>query len=174
MSELILGEFRRTLDDRFRVSLPSAWLTAPHSLSTDAAPAASPEPAADANPPWVLAKERPGCLSLWRSAAWQQQMDLGLDVIRSKLRAGRLAGQIPQLQALGRLLSTRHRPVALAGRGRLTLPEGFREFLGAEPGEEVILVGAAVCIEIWLVDAWRTCLAEEIPQFAELMKSLVD
>ena len=33
-----------------------------------------------------------------------------------------------RVQMLGRLLSTRHRNVRLAGRGRLVIPEGFRIF----------------------------------------------
>ena len=42
---------------------------------------------------------------------------------------------------LGRLLSTRHRTVQLAGRGRLLIPEGFREFLGVEPNGEALFWG---------------------------------
>ena len=57
-------------------------------------------------------------------------------------------------QRLGRLLSTRHRSVELGARGRLLIPEGFREFLGVEPGGEVLIVGAGVCIEIWNPAKW--------------------
>ncbi len=54
-----------------------------------------------------------------------------------------------QVQMLGRLLSSRHRTVELAGRGRLLVPEGFREFLKVEAGGDVMVVGAGVCVEIW-------------------------
>ena len=39
-----------------------------------------------------------------------------MDLLRSKMRAGKLEGRLTQVQMLGRLLSSRHRPVELAGR----------------------------------------------------------
>ena len=99
-------------------------------------------------------------------------MDAGIQVVQSKLLAGRLGDRLAQVQTLGRLLSTRHRSVQLAGRGRLLIPEGFREFLGVEAGAEVLVVGAAVCIEIWQPEAWKHCLNDEIPQFSRLLDEL--
>ncbi len=155
-SKLILGEFRRTVDDRFRLSIPSEL-----SAHWDAE-----------NFNGVLAKERPGCLSLWQSDQWQHHLESGVRVVESKLLAGRLGERVAEVQLLGRLLSTRHRPVQLAGRGRLLIPEGFREFLGVEPGGEVLVVGAAVCVEIWRVDAWLEHLQEQIPRFGEILEDL--
>jgi len=83
-----------------------------------------------------------------------------------------LEGRIDQVQQLGRLLSTRQRHVQLGGRGRLLIPEGFREFLGVEPGSEVIVIGAAVCVELWEPTAWLDCLQIQIPQFRELFDDL--
>ena len=70
-------------------------------------------------------------------------------VLRSKLAAGTLSQRVDQVQDLGRLLSTRHRTVTLAGRGRLVIPDGFREFLGVDAGGDLLVVGAAVCVELW-------------------------
>jgi len=86
-------------------------------------------------------------------------------VMKSKLKAGLLTQRVGQLQELGRLLSTRHKSVTLAGRGRLVIPEGFREFLGGEPGSEKKIVGAAVCVELWLPSAWQAFIAAEMPEF---------
>ena len=97
----------------------------------------------------MLAKERPGCLSLWNAQAWQGRLDEGVELVKSKMRAGKLEGKLEDVQQLGRLLSTRHSSVQLAGRGRLSIPEGFREFLQVEQGGEVIVVGAGVCVEMW-------------------------
>jgi MraZ protein len=155
-TRLILGEFRRSLDERYRISIPLELLDRWGSDSLEI----------------VLAKERPGCLSLWRSSDWQIQVDAGMRVLEAKLSAGRLGDRLTQVQTLGRLVSTRHRPVPLAARGRLVIPEGFREFLGAEPGGEVLVVGAAVCIEIWRPDAWLECLNNEIPRFGQLLEDL--
>jgi MraZ protein len=151
---LLLGEFRRTLDERYRLSLPA--------------------PLGDAfsNEKSILAKERPGALSLWRAADWQQQLDDGVLLLEQKLKSGRLRGRFDRLQSLGRLLSTRHTEVSLAGRGRLVIPEGFREFLGTEPGGDVMIIGAAVCLEIWRPDAWLQYLAENISGFQSLFEEL--
>ena len=83
-----------------------------------------------------------------------------------------LKDRTTDVQLLGRLLSTRHRDVQIAGRGRLSIPEGFREFLGIEAGAEAMVVGAAVCIEIWRPSAWIDYLEAEIPQFGQILDQL--
>jgi MraZ protein len=52
------------------------------------------------------------------------------------------------------------------------IPEGFREFLGVEPGSEVIVVGAAVCVELWRPSAWFSHLETNIPEFRSLFEQL--
>jgi MraZ protein len=88
------------------------------------------------------------------------------------MQAGRLEGRVGQVQLLGRLLSTRHRAIRLAARGRLLIPEGFREFLGSEPGGEMMVVGAAVCVEIWSPAAWLDHLQGRMPKFRRLFDHL--
>lgn len=157
-AELILGEFPRTLDERFRVAVPVELVAA-----LQAADGAC-----------VLAKQRPGCLSLWEASAWRKHMDAGVELIRAKMRAGKLDGRSSQVQVLGRLLSTRHADVALGDRGRLLIPDGFRSFLQVEPGGEVVLVGAGVCIEIWQPAAWLAYLNRQMPRFTKLFGRLSD
>jgi len=152
----ILGEYRRTLDERYRLTIPSPWSEWLAGESADC----------------FLAKERRGCLSLWSGAGWRSRLDEGVALIEQKMRAGRLDGRIAEVQRLGRLLSTRHAPVQLAGRSRLLIPEGFREFLGVEPGGEVMLVGAAVCVEIWRPDVWLIYLEKRMPSFRRLFEDL--
>ena len=159
MGQFVLGEFRRAIDDRFRLSLPNELL---ESLLGETANAST----------LVLAKERPGALSLWRPSDWNARLTKDVELVQSKLDAGHLRARTTDLQKLGRLLSTRHRDVQIAGRGRLVIPESFREFLGVEGGGDVMIVGAAVCIEIWRTTAWLTCLEEEIPQFGNLLDQL--
>ena len=152
----IRGEFQRTLDERYRLSIPTELAEPLCGESTDC----------------ILAKERPGCLSLWSAPVWQSRLDEGIELVRRKIQAGKLEGRIGQVQVLGRLLSTRQRPVQLAGRGRLLIPEGFREFLGVEPGGEVLVVGAAVCVEIWRPPAWLQYLEGKMPRFRRLFEQL--
>jgi MraZ protein len=153
---LLLGEYRRLLDERFRVSIPSELTDG---LLADAADC-------------ILAKERAGALSLWSADRWNDKLEQGVRLVQEKIRAGRLDGRIDEVQRLGRLLSTRHTRVHLAGRGRLVLPEGFREFLGVEPGGEVLVVGAAVCVEIWSPKVWFSYVEESMPEFRQLFDQL--
>jgi MraZ protein len=155
-SEFILGEFRRTIDERYRLSIP-AELADPLTAQSSAC---------------ILAKERPGALSLWSAADWQERLSADIELVERKMQAGRLEGRVEQVQMLGRLLSTRHKEVELTGRGRLLIPEGFRQFLTAQPGDEVFVVGAAVCVEIWRPESWVEYLNQQMPDFRQLLDSL--
>ena len=156
VEEFLLGEYLRSLDERYRLSIPGEL--------ADALTATTPD--------CILAKERPGCLSLWSGPLWQARLDEGVEVVKQKMRAGKLGERIAEVQLFGRLLSTRHRLVQLAGRGRLVIPEGFREFLGVEAGGEVQIVGAAVCVEIWNPAAWLKYLEIRMPRFRRLFDRL--
>ena len=154
--EFIVGEFTRVLDERHRISLPGEMV----------------DQLKPKDGQCILAKERTGCLSLWGQAGWQEKLDEGVSLVHSKIRAGKLEGKLHQVQLLGRLLSTRHTEVKLANRKRLLVPDGFREFLGVEPGGEVLVIGAAVCIELWHPEAWLTYLNRRIPRFRQLFDKL--
>ena len=154
--DLLIGEFVRTLDERCRLAIPPELL----------------EPLLAAGPKLVLAKERAGCLSLWSASLWKPRLDAAVDVVRSKLEAGLLAQRLGQVQELGRLLSTRQQTVSLAGRARLVLPEGFREFLAVEPGGSLMVVGAAVCVELWQPAAWTAYVSSEMPGFRQRIDDL--
>lgn len=152
----LTGEWKRTVDDRHRLTLPSDMAD----LITDAS--------GDA----ILAKERYGCLSLWQAANWQQRHDDGVSLIQQKIASGRLEQRWSEVQRWGRLLSTRSRTVKLANRSRLVIPEGFREFLDVPPESEVMLVGAIVCLEIWNPKAWQEWLKQDMPEFGPLFTDL--
>jgi MraZ protein len=62
--------------------------------------------------------------------------------------------------------------VQLAARGRLVIPEGFREFLGVEPGGDVMIVGAALCVELWQPAAWIDFVHQQMPEFNRLFDEL--
>lgn len=154
--DFLQGEFRRTLDERYRLSIPAELSGPLCAQGTDC----------------ILTKEQAGSLSVWNAATWQAKLDSGIELVRSKMKAGRLDGRVSEVQMLGRLLSTRQRATQLTGRGRILIPEGFREFLGVEPGGEVLVVGAAVCVELWRPAAWIQYLQEKIPEFQRLFDEL--
>ena len=153
--KLIAGEFSRTVDERYRLTLPDEFkdVFKPESGKC------------------VIAKERPGCLSLWEETAWKQQHEARVELILQRFTLGDLGRNASDLQRFGRLLSTRDRQIQLA-KARFLLPEGFREFLAVEPKQEVMIIGAAVCIEIWHPQKWISYVEENMPQFATLMESL--
>ena len=153
---LITGELKRTIDDRYRLTLPPEMAKA----VTDEAGKT------------VMVKERAGCVSLWRAADWQKRLNDGIAIIQQKISAGRMEERWSEVQRLGRLLSTRSRDIQLANRSRVLVPEGFREFLNVEPGGEVMIVGAAICIEIWNPTNWLELLQAEMPEFSPLFKDL--
>ncbi|MBD3675928.1 MAG: division/cell wall cluster transcriptional repressor MraZ [Planctomycetaceae bacterium] len=153
---LITGELKRTIDDRYRLTLPPEMAKA----------------VTDENGKTVMVKERAGCVSLWRAADWQKRLDDGIAIIQQKISAGRMEERWSEVQRLGRLLSTRSRDIQLANRSRVLVPEGFREFLNVQPGGEVMIVGAAICIEIWNPTNWLELLQTEMPEFSPLFKDL--
>ena len=157
---LILGEYMRALDDRFRLTLPPELATMLAEGEEEAA--------------CVLAKERPGCLSLWNRQTWEVRIEPGIAVVRQKVQGNWLPTQVAEVQQFARLLSTRSREVSLAGRGRLVVPaeSGFREFLGVKPAEECAVVGAGLCIELWHPEVWREYLMQEISSFGSLFEKL--
>lgn len=155
-SGLLLGEYTRSLDERHRLSIPAE-------LS---------EPLLSGAGECLLAKQQQGALSLWNLSAWQHRLDQATQLIAGKLAAGKLDERTDDVQRLGRLLSTRARKVALAGRSRLVIPEGFREFLAVEPGGEVFVVGAAVCVELWNPAAWLSFVSASIGEFPRLLDEL--
>jgi|GEM_PF-106352 len=154
----ITGEYRRTLDERFRLTLTPEFAKA----------------IADDDGKTILAKERFGCVSLWNAQEWQRRIDEGVGLIRQKISAGRLEQRWGDVQRLGRLLSTRFESVQLANRSRLLIPDGFREFLGVAANQDVVLVGAVICVEIWHPQAWLDTLKEDMPEFGPLFRGLSD
>src|SRR5262245_16428598 len=130
-SSLLVGEFMRSVDDRFRVSLPPEF-----------AEVISPQ----GDSVCVLAKERYGSLSLWNRGVWQERIEPGLAVVRQKVTGRWMPTQVAEVLQFHRLLSTRSRDVTLAGRSRLVVPEEFRDFLRVKSGENCVIVGAGICV----------------------------
>jgi MraZ protein len=155
---LILGEFSRVYDDRYRIALPPECV----------------DLIAGEDGECILAKEREGCLSLWNAELWKQKFDSRVQVLQQKYASGMLdRSELVKLQRLSRLLSTRSRPVKLGQRGRLLVPEGFREFLAVTANSEVIIVGAGLCLEIWNPQIWHSYLREDVGEFHTLFEEML-
>lgn len=158
LETFITGEHKRTVDERFRIALP-----------TEMAEAVTDEAGET-----ILAKERYGCLSLWQATEWQRRLSDGVGLIRQKIQAGRMEQRWGEVQRLGRLLSTRSKTVKLANRSRLLVPEGYREFLDVPANQEVMVVGAAICVELWNPKCWLDVLKQDMPEFGPLFQDLAN
>lgn len=152
----ITGEVKRTLDERFRVTLPVEMA----------------EAVADEAGEVIVTKERYGCLGLWRASQWEKKQQQDVALIKQKIQSGRMEQRWGDVQRLGRMLSTRSRTVNMTNRSRLLVPEGFREFLDVKAGSDVMIIGAVICVEIWNPVAWLETLKQEIPEFGSLMNDL--
>ncbi|MBI1347623.1 division/cell wall cluster transcriptional repressor MraZ [bacterium] len=120
----------------------------------------------------LITKERYGCVSLWKAEEWEARQSAGLAILKQRIDAGRMEQRWDEVQRLGRLLSTRSQRVQLAQRSRLVIPDSFREFLGVQATQEVMVVGAVICVEIWNLTAWIDALKEEMPAYHPLFKEL--
>jgi len=155
--DVIIGEFRRVLDERHRVALPPEVV---QFLGSDTAHA-------------VLAKERDGCLSLWKPEAWNQHFDKFMKNLTHRVRENFFESRrIPEVQRVARLISTRAKPIQLGQRGRLLIPEGFREFLAVQPNTELMVIGAGVCVEIWRPAAWLDYLKSDLESFNTIFREV--
>ena len=158
--QLILGESSCTLDERFRLTLPPALV----------------DLLALSGSRCVMVKERAGCLSLWNADVWEAKVSPRLRLVQQKIEADAFGeDRMSQVLLLGRLLSTRWKDIVLKDRNRLLIPEGFREFLGVErdpPHNEVVVIGAAVSLEIWKPAAWLKYLEARMPKFRRLFYEL--
>ena len=165
--ELLVGEFHRTLDERYRLAIPDEF-----------------RGLLDLGGECVLAKERVGCISLWRPDVWQAKVNIRIESAKRKIKDGLSDANIGRVQLLGRLLSTRHETVPIRDAARVVIPKGFRGFLGVRPDEAavdassgkkggaIVVVGAAVCIEIWNPAAWLQYLKDRMPKFRRLVEEL--
>lgn len=153
------GEFVRRLDDRWRLSLPDpfAGLLCPHEDSL-----------------CVVAKERNGALSVWNQKDWDARINDAVGLVARKLETGRLANRLTDVQTFGRLLSAKFKECRLESKDRLTIPEGYRAFSGLEQDGTCVVVGAAICVEIWSPTAWQEYLKQEIGSFGPLFEQLSD
>lgn len=155
-AELITGEVKRKIDERFRIALPGEMA----------------ESITDREGHTLVTKERYGCLGLWRASDWNQRFRTGVSLIEQKIEAGRYEQNWGDVQRLGRLISSRFRTIKLANRSRFLVPEGFREFLDVSPNEDVLIIGAAICVEVWNPTAWLELLKIDMPEFAPLFRDL--
>ena len=48
----------------------------------------------------------------------------------------------------------------ISEQGRLTLPQGFRDYGALQPGDDILVVGVEVGVELWNAERWEAELAK--------------
>ena len=82
---------------------------------------------------------------------------------KSAERAGESLVFRRNLRRFGALSS----PEKISPQGRITIPPGYRKMLELEPGEEVVVVGVEIGVEIWSARAWEEELSKINEHVAE-------
>lgn len=138
---MLLGEFRHALDAKGRVFVPSRWR---EELTGNV----------------VVSRWMEGCLSLMTRDRFQEIAD-GVRQRSHNLDAGR---------HYSRLLFARASEEQVDRQGRLSIPQGLREWAGLEG--EVVLAGVSDHVEIWAPAAWEAYQERMEGQFEDMAAKL--
>lgn len=81
--------------------------------------------------------------------------DIYMQMRRAETRPAEKAGSSlvfrRNLRRFGALSSSEK----ISAQGRITVPTGFRKILELTPGEEIVVVGAEIGVEIWNTEKWN-------------------
>jgi DNA-binding transcriptional regulator/RsmH inhibitor MraZ len=70
---------------------------------------------------------------------------------RAAERAGESLVFRRTLRRFGALSSTEK----ISTQGRVTIPQGYRDMLGIGPGQDVVVIGVEIGVEIWNAENWK-------------------
>lgn len=145
---LLTGTFRRSIDEKQRVSLPKRLRAA---LDSDVQ-----------NVPLYLAPGTDGSLALYSEKAFA--------ALAQRLEQASPAG--PDVRAFGRLFYAKAQSIELDSQGRFCIPQDLYQL--AQLGKEVVMVGVRDHIELWNVDKWEQYLNDKEPRYDEIAEKAFD
>jgi MraZ protein len=137
---VLLGEYRLSLDDKGRLSIPAALR---HTLR---------ELYADDNQTLVVTKYFEHCLVVYPKTEW-----LGIQEQLMALRSD--AGS----RAFIRQLCASATVCTLDRQGRILIPTKLRQYAGVD--SEALVIGTINKLEIWSPSHWEAYEAQESPRF---------
>jgi len=108
----------------------------------------------------VLSQGMEGCITAYPLPEWKKLAEAlsGASVTRSKMRK------------LNRALFATAFRVNIDGQGRVALPGPLRDYAGIE--DEVVIIGANNCIELWNRQQWEEEKADSWEQAWQTIESL--
>jgi len=81
--------------------------------------------------------------------------DIYLEMRRAESKPAEKAGSSMLFRRNIRRFGALSSPEKVSRQGRITIPAGYREMLGLSPGEEIIVVGVEIGVEIWNATRWN-------------------
>lgn len=114
----------------------------------------------------VMMKMPEQCLAIYPARVWQVEFQRILSA------SGPAMPGSADYRALTRILGANSMEVIIGAQGRVAVPDVFRSYLGVEPGENVVVVGAGVRIELWAESAWRQKQASDMANYAGIIERL--
>jgi len=70
-------------------------------------------------------------------------------------RAAERAGESLVFRRTLRRFGALSTPEKISPQGRITVPVGYRDMLGVNPGEDVVVVGVEIGVEVWNAKRWE-------------------
>jgi MraZ protein len=121
---LFLGEHRHALDDKGRVIFPARMRE-------------------DLGPQVVLQKGIDPCVYVLPPAEWDKQV----------ANVSALPTTNPRARRYARFFFSQAQSERIDRQGRLTIPQGFREYAGLD--RDIVVVGAGTRVEVWDSARWE-------------------
>lgn len=148
---MFTGEFVHQLDEKARFKLPAKLATAFE---------------LELGKQCVMMKMPEQCLAIYPAKVWQAEFERILSA------SGPAMPGTADYRALTRILGANSMETIVGAQGRVAVPDLFRAYLGVEPGENLVIVGAGKRIELWAETAWRQRQASDMENYAEIIERL--
>jgi MraZ protein len=112
----------------------------------------------------VLMKMPEGCLALYPAERWQAEYGKYLSGADGKTPVN------ADYRKLSRYIGSRSTDLKIGVQGRVAIPEGFREYIEAEAGKNVVITGAGERLEIWNESRWQEQRDGDDGEFFDLLE----
>ncbi len=143
---MFMGEYHHSIDDKNRLIIPSLLR----------------QKTKDNKDEFVITRGLEQSLFLYPTLEWQSLGE----------RLKNLSTTKSNSRAFVRLLFSGAHPVQPDSQGRITLPQGLKDFAQIE--EKVVIIGAFNKIEIWSEERWEKYYKQQRSIFEELSEEIMD
>jgi len=143
---MFMGEYHHSIDDKNRLIIPSSLR----------------QQTKDNKDEFVITRGLEQSLFLYPTLEWQSLGE----------RLKNLSTTKSNSRAFVRLLFSGAHPVQPDSQGRITLPQGLKNFAQVE--EKVVIIGAFNKIEIWSEERWEKYYKQQRSIFEELSEEIMD